>query len=124
MIDQLHEFCPHLRAARDDSNVEMVVHYTNSAGEAKIKGGRDLKQSQSYPLPLLCLIPTVEFWWFCFVMGNTVPLQIPFEFQKWNLPLEEHLRGITYNVYYKTFQPSHKHFLQGVFGWNVSSFRL
>ena len=61
MIDQLHQYCPNLRPARDGSNVEMVVHYTNSAGEAKIKGGRDLKQSQSYPIPLLCLIPTVEF---------------------------------------------------------------
>ena len=61
MIDQLHEFRPRGLPQRDASEVQMVVHYTNSAGEARIKGGRDLKQSQSYPLPLLCLIPTVRF---------------------------------------------------------------
>lgn len=61
MIEQLHEFCPRVLPAVDTSEIQMVVHYTNSAGQAKIKGGRDLKRSQSYPLPLLCLILTIRF---------------------------------------------------------------
>lgn len=28
---------------------EMVVHYTDGKGKRRIKGGRDLKQSQAYP---------------------------------------------------------------------------
>ncbi|CAK9043899.1 unnamed protein product [Durusdinium trenchii] len=35
---------------------EMVVHYTDSNGLQRIKGGSDLKQSQAYPLMFFGLI--------------------------------------------------------------------
>lgn len=47
-IEELHNFRP-LRLPSDQGPVEMVVHYQDSKGRARIKGGRHLKQSQSYP---------------------------------------------------------------------------
>ena len=38
------------------SNPNMVTHYEDSSGRARIKGGSALKQSQAYPLKLLDFI--------------------------------------------------------------------
>ena len=40
---------------------EMVERYVDSKGQVKIKGGRDLKQSQSYPLQHLACIVAILF---------------------------------------------------------------
>ena len=48
MIDQLHVYRPP-RLGDTNNEVEMVVHYTDSSGRARVKGGKHLKQSQSYP---------------------------------------------------------------------------
>ena len=50
MIDQLHSYRPlRLRNTNTEDPVEMVVHYTDGNGRARVKGGKHLKQSQSYP---------------------------------------------------------------------------
>lgn len=37
------------KSAKPPNKSEMVVKYTDSQGKARIKGGADLKMSQSYP---------------------------------------------------------------------------
>ena len=54
MIGELHEFRP-LSLPAPTQPIEMVVRYTDSSGRSKIKGGRHLKQSQSYPKGFLVI---------------------------------------------------------------------
>ena len=51
-IEDLHEYRP-LRLPTVEHSVEMVVHYKDAKGQDRIKGGRDLKNSQSYPVQFL-----------------------------------------------------------------------
>ncbi|CAK9018523.1 unnamed protein product [Durusdinium trenchii] len=49
-----HKEVDHINSLADKSlagsaEKEMVVHYTDGKGKRRIKGGRDLKQSQAYP---------------------------------------------------------------------------
>ena len=55
MIGELHEFRP-LSLPAPTQPIEMVVRYTDSSGRSKIKGGRHLKQSQSYPKGFLVIV--------------------------------------------------------------------
>lgn len=55
MIGELHEFRP-LSLPAPTEPIEMVVRYTDSSGRSKIKGGRHLKQSQSYPKGFLVIV--------------------------------------------------------------------
>ncbi|CAK9103962.1 unnamed protein product [Durusdinium trenchii] len=48
-IDQLEDFRP--RHLPPPPPVEMAVIYTDSSGKQRVKGGKHLKASQSYPLP-------------------------------------------------------------------------
>lgn len=42
-------------------NVEMAVIYTDGKGRRRVKGGKHLKASQSYPLPCFGVkIPSVQ----------------------------------------------------------------
>ena len=48
-IEDLGEFAP--RWLPEIEEVQMAVHYKDSNGKDRVKGGKDLKNSQSYPLP-------------------------------------------------------------------------
>ena len=50
-IEELSEFKP--RYLPPLPPVQMSIRYVDSAGKQRIKGGRDLKSSQSYPLQFL-----------------------------------------------------------------------
>ena len=64
-IDELPNYKPYDFELPVHDKKEMVEHYLDSNGKHRIKGGRDLKSSQSYPL--LCLVRkktpvTTVFW--------------------------------------------------------------
>lgn len=56
----LHKPLPSQLPTHNDQK-QMVVSYRDSAGKARIKGGKDLKSSQSYPRWLLAGIITLSF---------------------------------------------------------------
>lgn len=70
MIDELHLYRPLRLGDTNNNEVEMVVHYTDSSGKARIKGGKHLKQSQSYPRGFLvfrCIV--IMYYVMCFYFG-------------------------------------------------------
>lgn len=48
-IDELPNYKPYDYELPVHGEKEMVEHYIDSRGNPRIKGGRDLKSSQSYP---------------------------------------------------------------------------
>lgn len=53
-IEEINNFRP-VRTPAVQEPMEMVIHYKDAKGRDKIKGGRHLKQSQSYPKGFLFL---------------------------------------------------------------------
>jgi len=51
MINELPQFQPTWLPEREE--VQMAIKYQDHQGKARVKGGRDLKSSQSYPVPFL-----------------------------------------------------------------------
>ena len=49
IIEELEDFKPRMLPVVQEP-VEMAVRYKDANGKDRVKGGRDLKSSQSYPL--------------------------------------------------------------------------
>ena len=61
MIDELDEFAPAVRV-EVRPEVEMAISYTDRSGRRRVKGGRHLKSSQSYPIGFLACRGGVHFF--------------------------------------------------------------
>lgn len=48
-IENLYEFKPYPHQLPKHEQKQMVEHYLDKSGKARVKGGADLKASQAYP---------------------------------------------------------------------------